>query len=74
LELARTIKDPLGAFVFYDGGMVGNTVSDLWSSTFRQDGGLGVSVRLQGSVVARGFFAAGAGHGVKIGYNFSKFF
>ena len=74
LELARTIKDPLGAFVFYDGGMVGNTVSDLWSSTFRQDGGLGVSVRLQGSVVARGFLAAGAGHGVKIGYNFSKFF
>jgi hypothetical protein len=29
---------------------------------------------VQGSVVARAFFAAGAGHGGKFGYNFNKFF
>ena len=74
LEIARTIKDPLGAFLFYDGGMVGRVVSDLSSSPFRQDGGVGVSLRLNGNVVARGFLAAGAGDGVKFGYNFSKFF
>jgi hypothetical protein len=74
VEFGRTIKDPLGAFIFYDGGLVGNSVSDLKSSTFRQDGGAGVSLRLAGRVVAQGFVAAGAGNGTKIGYQFVKFF
>jgi len=76
VELTRTFKklDPLGIFVFYDAGVVGPTPSGMWSSSLRQDAGAGLTIRLQGKVVMQFYAAAGAGHGLKFGYNFEKLF
>jgi len=76
VEYTRTFAklDPLGVFVFYDAGLVGSTASDMWSSRLRQDVGPGLTIRLQGKVVMQMFAAVGAGHGVKVGYNFEKLF
>ena len=66
--------DPLGMLVFYDAGTVGPTFSSLSFAHLRQDGGLGVTLSLQGHVAAQGYLAWGAGHGPAFGYNFTKFF
>jgi len=68
------IRDPLGMLVFYDAGTVGPTFSSLSFAHLRQDGGLGVTLSLQGHVAAQGYLAWGAGHGPAFGYNFTKFF
>jgi hypothetical protein len=73
-EYGIPIYDPIGVFVFYDAGTVGNSVSDLSIPRFRQDAGPGVSVRLRGHIIAQMFYAFGAGHGGRWNYNFSKFF
>jgi hypothetical protein len=73
-EYGIPVYDPIGMFVFYDAGTVGNSVSDLSVTRFRQDAGPGLSVRLRGHVVAQTFYAFGAGHGGRWNYNFSKFF
>jgi hemolysin activation/secretion protein len=73
-EYGIPVYDPIGVFVFYDAGTVGNSVSDLSVGQFRQDAGPGVSVRLRGHVVAQTFYAFGAGHGGRWNYNFSKVF
>jgi hypothetical protein len=74
LEYGRPIVDPISAFVFYDGGTVGSSLSDLSASRIRQDTGVGVAVRLQGRVVLQIFAAVGAGGGVHFGSRFEKLF
>lgn len=73
-EYGIPVYDPIGAFVFYDAGTVGNSISDLSVSRFRQDAGLGLSVRLRGQMLAQSFYAFGAGHGGRWNYNFAKVF
>ena len=73
-EYGIPVYDPVGAYVFYDAGTVGNTVSDLTFPHFRQDAGTGLFVRLAGRMIAQTYFAWGAGHGANWGYNFAKVF
>ena len=68
------IRDPIGFLLYYDAGTVGPTFSSLSFANLRQDGGLGVTLSLQGHVAAQGYLAWGAGHGPFFGYNFTKFF
>ena len=68
------IRDPIGFLLYYDAGTVGPTFSSLSFANLRQDGGLGITLSLQGSVAAKGYLAWGAGHGPFFGYNFTKFF
>lgn len=74
IEYGIPVYDPVGVFVFYDAGTVGNSVAELSVAQFRQDAGPGISVRLRGHVIAQTFYAFGAGHGGRWNYNFSKFF
>jgi hypothetical protein len=73
-EYTHPIFDPLGLLLFYDAGTVGPTFSSLSFAHLRQDAGTGVTVSLQGNVVAQAYLAWGAGHGPTIGYNFTKLF
>jgi hypothetical protein len=73
LEYGVTVWDPFGAFVFYDAGNVGVSPSDLSPLDFRQDSGLGLSVRVRGHAIAQTFVAWGAGD-TRWNYNFSKSF
>jgi hypothetical protein len=73
-EYSVPIVDPVGLLLFYDGGSVGPAFSNLSFGHLRQDGGLGATFRLQGSVVAQTYLAWGAGHGPMLNYNFSKLF
>jgi hypothetical protein len=73
-EYGVPVYDPIGVFVFYDAGTVGNLVSDLSVTRFRQDAGFGLSVRLRGQMVAQTYYAFGAGHGGFWNYNFAKVF
>jgi hypothetical protein len=68
------IRDPIGFLLYYDAGTVGPTFSSLSFANLRQDGGVGVTLSLQGRVAAHGYLAWGAGHGPFFGYNFTKFF
>ena len=70
----RLSASAFGPFVFYDAGTVGQRAEDLAPSRWRQDGGLGVFVMFGGSVALKGYVAAGAGHGVKLGASFNHFF
>ncbi len=76
VEYSRTISftDPLGPFIFYDAGTVGSALNQLSVRNFRQDGGVGLFVRLLGKVVLQAYMAEGAGHGIHFGYNFEKLF
>jgi hypothetical protein len=76
LEYSKPIPalDPIGIFAFYDGGTVSAPGQSLGMATFRQDGGLGASLRLQGKIVIQAYAAMGAGHGVHLGYNLEKLF
>jgi hypothetical protein len=73
-EYSVPITDPVGLLLFYDAGTVGPAFSDLSFAHLRQDGGLGVTFRLQGNVVAQAYMAWGAGHGPLLNYSFSKLF
>lgn len=68
------VWDPFGVYAFYDAGTVGSNPSDLAVTRFRQDVGVGLSVRVQDSIVAQTYYAWGAGHGARWGYNFAKVF
>ncbi len=73
-EYGIPVYDPLGVFVFYDAGTVGNSASDLAIARMRQDAGLGASVRIKGQMIMQTYYAYGAGHGGNWNYNFSKAF
>jgi hypothetical protein len=73
-EYSVPIRDPLGLLIFYDAGTVGPTFSSLGFAHLRQDAGFGMTVRVQGNVVARTYLAWGAGHGPLFGFNFGKMF
>jgi outer membrane protein assembly factor BamA len=73
-EYGIPVYDPVGLLLFYDAGTVGNTDADLTISHFRQDAGIGATVRLRGHVLAQTYFAWGAGHGAQWNYNFAKSF
>lgn len=73
-EYGVPVYDPVGLLLFYDAGTVGNKAADLAISRFRQDAGVGASVRLRGHVLAQTYFAWGAGHGAQWNYNFAKSF
>jgi len=68
------VRDPIGLLLYYDAGTVGPTFSSLSFANLRQDGGVGITLSLQGRVAAQGYLAWGAGHGPFFGYNFTKFF
>lgn len=72
-EYGVTVWDPFGAYVFYDAGKVGASPSHLSPLDFRQDAGLGFSVRLRGHVIAQTYLAWGAGS-TRWNYNFNKSF
>jgi len=73
-EYGIPVYDPVGVYVFYDAGSVGNSVSQLALTQFRQDAGFGASVRIKGQMIMQTYFAYGAGHGGNWNYNFSKAF
>ncbi len=73
-EYGIPIYDPVGVYVFYDAGTVGNSASQLALARFRQDAGFGASVRIKGQMVMQTYYAYGAGHGGNWNYNFSKVF
>jgi hypothetical protein len=73
VEYGVPLYDPLGLFVFYDAGTVGNSASDLALGHFRQDAGIGVSARIRGHIVVQGYCAFGAGDS-RWGYNFARVF
>ena len=76
IEYTKSIPalDPVGIYTFYDGGSVALAGQSLGTARYRQDGGLGASLRLQGKIVLRAYAAMGAGHGVHLGYNLEKLF
>jgi hemolysin activation/secretion protein len=76
IEYTRPIPaiDPVGIYIFYDGGSVALAGQSLGMARYRQDGGLGATLRLQGKIVLRGYAAMGAGNGVHLGYNLEKLF
>jgi hypothetical protein len=73
-EYGVPVYDPLGVFVFYDAGTVGNSASDLAIARMRQDAGFGATVRIKGQVIIQTYYSYGAGHGGNWNYNFSKVF
>jgi hypothetical protein len=73
-EYSATVYDPIGILLFYDAGTAGPTASSLSFAHLRQDGGVGLTFRVQGGVAAQAYLAAGAGHGPILNYNFTKFF
>lgn len=74
VDFNAVVRDPFGIDLFYDAGTVGERATDLGISDWRQDAGVGLTVRLQGSIVAQSYWAWGAGHGANWGYNFAKTF
>lgn len=73
-EYGIPVYDPVGVYVFYDAGTVGNSASELAVSRFRQDAGFGTSIRIKGQMIIQTYYAFGAGHGGNWNYNFSKVF
>jgi hypothetical protein len=73
-EYGIPVYDPVGVYVFYDAGSVGNSVSQIALTQFRQDAGFGASIRLKGQMIMQTYLAFGAGHGGNWNYNFSKVF
>jgi len=76
IEYTKSIQvlDPVGIYTFYDGGSAALAGQSLGAARYRQDGGVGATVRLQGKIVLRAYAAMGAGHGVHLGYNLEKLF
>lgn len=73
-EYGMPVYDPLGVFVLYDAGTVGNSAANLAFSHFREDAGFGAFARLRGQMVVQTYYAWGAGHGGNWNYNFAKVF
>ena len=66
--------DPVGILAFYDAGSVALPGQSYHMVPFRQDGGLGETLRLRGNIMFQAYAAMGAGHGVQWGYNLAKLF
>lgn len=73
-EYGMPVYDPLGVFVFYDAGTVGNTAASLAVSHLRQDAGVGAFARLRGQMIVQTYYAWGAGHGGMWNFDFTKTF
>jgi hypothetical protein len=73
-EANRVVWDPFGIYAFYDGGAVAPNPGGLVLSNFRNDGGIGVFARVQGSIVAQTYYAWGRGNGGRWSFNFAKVF
>jgi len=73
-EADYIVWDPFGIYAFYDGGAVSANPSGLSLSNFRNDGGIGVFARVQGSIVAQTYYAWGRGNGGRWWFNFAKVF
>lgn len=74
VEYSLPVRNPVGLLLFYDAGTVGPTLGSLTFAHLRQDGGVGATIRVQGSVVGQIYLAWGAGHGPMLGYNLAKSF
>lgn len=68
------VSSPLGLLLFYDAGTVGTSAGALSFTHARQDGGLGVTLRVLNNVIAEMYVGFGASDGPRFGYNFTKFF
>jgi len=66
--------DPVGILLFYDAGSITLPGQSFQSVPFRQDGGIGATLRLRGSIVFEAYAAMGGGNGVHFGYNLAKLF
>jgi hypothetical protein len=73
-EADYIVWDPFGVYAFYDGGTVAPTAGGLALSNFRNDAGIGVFARIQGSIIAQTYYAWGRGNGGRWSFNFAKFF
>jgi hypothetical protein len=73
-EADYIVWDPFGVYVFYDGGTVAPNPGGLSFSNFRNDAGIGVFARIQGSIIAQTYYAWGRGDGGRWSYNFAKVF
>ncbi|MDR3726527.1 MAG: hypothetical protein P4K86_05745 [Terracidiphilus sp.] len=73
-EADYLLRDPFGVYAFYDGGAVAPNPGGLALSNFRNDGGIGVFARVQGSIAAQTYYAWGRGNGGRWSFNFSKVF
>lgn len=73
-EADYIVWDPFGVYGFYDGGTVAPNPGGLALSNFRNDGGIGVFARVQGSIVVQTYYAWGRGNGGRWSYNFAKVF
>ena len=61
-------------YLFYDAGAVGLKVSDLALDRMRQDAGIGLKVKLAGTVGFRTYLAMGASGGPRWGWNLGRVF
>ncbi|MBN9614555.1 MAG: hypothetical protein BGO25_08450 [Acidobacteriales bacterium 59-55] len=73
-EADYIVYDPFGVYVFYDGGTVAANAGGLALSNFRNDAGIGIFARIQGSIIAQTYYAWGRGNGGRWSYNFAKVF
>ena len=73
-EYSPPVWDPLGLQMFYGAGNAGDRMEDLSFAQVRQDGGLGINVRVMRMALVQVFMASGQGHGVHLGYALSKGF
>lgn len=73
-EADYILWDPFGIYAFYDGGAVSPNPGGLSLTDFRNDGGIGVFARVQGSIVAQTYYAWGRGNGGRWWFNFAKVF
>ena len=73
VDYQMRVIDPIGAFLFYDAGAVGNASGGFAGSVVRQDGGAGATLRIANNVVARVYVGFGDSN-ARYGYNFTKFF
>jgi hypothetical protein len=73
-EADYIVWDPFGVYAFYDGGTVAPNPGGLSLSNFRNDAGIGVFARIQGSIIAQTYYAWGRGDGGRWSYNFAKVF
>jgi hypothetical protein len=73
-EADYIVYDPFDVYAFYDGGTVAPNPGGLSFSNFRNDAGIGVFARIQGSIIAQTYYAWGRGDGGRWSYNFAKVF
>jgi hypothetical protein len=71
-ETHRVDWHAFAAYMFYDAGTVGFTTADLGLDRMRQDAGVGLKVKLAGTVAFHTYLAMGASGGPHWGFNFGK--